>query len=47
MTADRLDAALADLEATTEWLLQALGEGRIAEALAGATALPQRFSGWP
>ena len=43
-TADRLDAALADLEATTRFLQRALAEGRIAEAQAGATPYLRLFS---
>ncbi len=34
---DRLEAAIGDLEAATEWLAKAMGEGRMAEALAGST----------
>ncbi|MBB4303896.1 hypothetical protein GGD81_002948 [Rhodobium orientis] len=34
---ERLNAALDDTEVATEWLLAAVGEGRISEALAGAT----------
>ena len=43
MTADKLDEALADLETATNWLLQALQDGRIQEALAGATPYQRLF----
>ncbi|MBX4896442.1 acyl-CoA dehydrogenase [Rhizobium bangladeshense] len=43
-TAARLDAAIADLEQATAWLLKALADDRTAEALAGATPY-QRLSG--
>ncbi|MCY6381694.1 acyl-CoA dehydrogenase [Hoeflea prorocentri] len=43
MTADRLDAALEDLEAATNWLLQALQDGRVKAALAGATPYLRLF----
>lgn len=42
-TAERLDAALADLEETTDWLLQALSDGKVAEALSGATPYQRLF----
>ena len=42
-TAKRLDAAIADLGATTEWLLATLGEGNITDALAGATSYQRLF----
>lgn len=42
-SADRLSAAIADLEAATEWLLQALAGGQQAEALAGATPYQRLF----
>ena len=42
-TAARLDDALDDLEAATGWLLQALQEGRIKKALAGATPYQRLF----
>lgn len=42
-TADRLDASLADLEDTTEWLLARLAEGNAAAALAGATPYQRLF----
>ena len=41
--AKRLDVAIADLEAATDWLLVEQGEGRIAEALAGATPYQRLF----
>ncbi|MBW3096958.1 acyl-CoA dehydrogenase [Pseudohoeflea coraliihabitans] len=41
--AERLDAALDNLEATTGWLTEALQEGRKAEALAGATPYLRLF----
>lgn len=42
-TAARLEASLADLEAATEWLGTALGEGRQPDALAGATPYQRLF----
>jgi len=42
-TADRLTAAIADLEVATEWLLSAVASGRMTEALAGATAYQRQF----
>jgi acyl-CoA dehydrogenase len=42
-TAKRLDIALADLGAATEWLLATQGEGRTVEALAGATPYQRMF----
>jgi alkylation response protein AidB-like acyl-CoA dehydrogenase len=42
-TADRLDAALADLRDATAWLLAGMGEGRMTEALAGATPYQRQF----
>jgi hypothetical protein len=42
-TADRLNKSLADLEEATAWLLQAQNEGRVAEALAGATPYQRLF----
>ncbi|MBL0370792.1 acyl-CoA dehydrogenase [Rhizobium sp. KVB221] len=42
-TADKLAIALADLDEATEWLLAAQGEGRIAEALSGATPFQRQF----
>jgi alkylation response protein AidB-like acyl-CoA dehydrogenase len=42
-TGERLAAAIADLEAATEWLLATLAAGRQAEALAGATPYQRLF----
>ena len=42
-TADRLDAAIDALEQATDWLLKQLAGGRLAEALAGATAYQRLF----
>jgi alkylation response protein AidB-like acyl-CoA dehydrogenase len=42
-TADRLDAALDDMEAATRFLQKALAEGRMPEALAGATPYLRLF----
>jgi acyl-CoA dehydrogenase len=42
-TGRRLEDAIANLEATTEWLLAHLAEGNSAEALAGATAYQRLF----
>ena len=42
-TADRLDAALADLEGATRFLQNALSDGRVAEALSGATPYLRLF----
>jgi alkylation response protein AidB-like acyl-CoA dehydrogenase len=42
-TAERLDAAVTALETATEWLLAAVSAGRMAEALAGATAYQRQF----
>ncbi|MCZ4090075.1 acyl-CoA dehydrogenase [Sinorhizobium psoraleae] len=42
-TAARLDAAIADLSDATEWLLAALGGGRLTDALSGATAYQRLF----
>jgi acyl-CoA dehydrogenase len=42
-TGERLAAAIADLEAATEWLLATLAAGRQAEALAGATPYHRLF----
>ncbi|AXV14586.1 acyl-CoA dehydrogenase [Neorhizobium sp. SOG26] len=42
-TGDRLKAALAALETATTWLLEAQAEGRVAEALAGATPYQRLF----
>ncbi len=43
MTADRLEASLADLQEATDWLLASLAEGRLAQALSGATAYQRLF----
>ncbi len=42
-TADRLDASLADLEETTDWLLSQLAAGNASAALAGATPYQRLF----
>ncbi|MDR7143138.1 acyl-CoA dehydrogenase [Rhizobium sp. BE258] len=42
-TAARLDAAIADLTEATEWLMKAQAEGKIAEALSGATPYQRLF----
>jgi acyl-CoA dehydrogenase len=42
-TADRLEFALADLEAATDWLLSSLAEGKSVEALSGATPYQRLF----
>ncbi len=42
-TADKLDAALADLREATAWLLASMGEGKMTEALAGATPYQRQF----
>ncbi|MGI2035155.1 acyl-CoA dehydrogenase [Rhizobium panacihumi] len=42
-SAERLSAAIADLETATDWLLGALTSGRQAEALAGATPYQRLF----
>ncbi|MBB4193659.1 acyl-CoA dehydrogenase [Rhizobium aethiopicum] len=42
-TAARLDAAIADLEQATSWLLKALADDRAGEALAGATPYQRLF----
>lgn len=42
-TAARLDAAIADLMQATEWLMKAQADGRIAEALSGATPYQRLF----
>ncbi len=42
-TAARLDAAIADLEASTDWLLAAQADGGITEALSGATPYQRLF----
>ncbi|MEM6461506.1 MAG: acyl-CoA dehydrogenase [Pseudomonadota bacterium] len=42
-TAENLNRALADLEAATHWLLEALRGGKLREALAGATPYQRLF----
>jgi acyl-CoA dehydrogenase len=42
-TAARLDAAIADLEQATAWLMKTLAENRTAEALSGATPYQRLF----
>ena len=42
--ADRLEAALADLDATTGYMAQAVADGRQTDALAGATPYQRLFS---
>lgn len=42
-TAAKLDESIADLEEAVEWMLAVLAEGRMTEALAGATALQRLF----
>ena len=42
-TAPRLEAAIADLEKASEWLLSRQAEGAVAEALAGATPYQRLF----
>ena len=42
-TAEKLSAAIDDLEAATEWMLATLGEGRMVEALSGATPYQRLF----
>ncbi|MGV2182353.1 acyl-CoA dehydrogenase [Rhizobium rhizogenes] len=42
-TADRLNAAITDLETASEWLLAQQAEGHVAEALAGATSYQRLF----
>ncbi|RYE63149.1 MAG: acyl-CoA dehydrogenase, partial [Oxalobacteraceae bacterium] len=42
-TAERLNASIDDLQASTDWLLQAQASGRVAEALAGATPYQRLF----
>jgi acyl-CoA dehydrogenase len=43
-SAERLSAAIDDLDKATSWLLDSLSEGRIPEALAGATPYLRLFS---
>ena len=42
-TADRLAAAIADLQQGTDWMLATMGEGKMAEALSGATPYQRLF----
>jgi hypothetical protein len=42
-TAQRLDSAIADLEASSEWLLAQLADRKLTEALAGATPYQRLF----
>ncbi len=42
-TAARLDTAIADLTEATEWLMKAQADGKIAEALSGATPYQRLF----
>ncbi|WP_075995748.1 acyl-CoA dehydrogenase [Salaquimonas pukyongi] len=42
-TADRLNAALDDVEDATKWMLSALKDGKVSEALAGATPYLRLF----
>lgn len=42
-TADKLGGALADLREATAWLLASMGEGKMTEALAGATPYQRQF----
>jgi acyl-CoA dehydrogenase len=42
-TADKLAASIADLEETTGWMLSTVGEGRMIEALSGATPYQRLF----
>ena len=42
-TADKLAAAIADLENATEWLFKAQAEGRTSDSLSGATAYQRLF----
>ena len=42
-TADKLNAALDDAEAATKWMLEALKDGKVSEALAGATPYLRLF----
>ncbi|MDQ0559523.1 acyl-CoA dehydrogenase [Rhizobium mesoamericanum] len=42
-TANRLDAAITDLGEATDWLLAQVREGKVAEALAGATPYQRMF----
>ena len=42
-TATKLETSVADLEEATEWMLAALGSGKVAEAFAGATTYQRLF----
>jgi alkylation response protein AidB-like acyl-CoA dehydrogenase len=42
-TADKLSDSIADLEETTDWMLRTVGEGRMVEALSGATPYQRLF----
>ena len=42
-TADKLSDSIADLQETTDWMLRAVGEGRMVEALSGATPYQRLF----
>jgi acyl-CoA dehydrogenase len=42
-TAEKLGAAIGDLEETTQWMLKTVGEGRMVEALSGATPYQRLF----
>jgi alkylation response protein AidB-like acyl-CoA dehydrogenase len=42
-TAEKLSASLADLEEATDWMIAAVGEGRMVEALSGATPYQRLF----
>jgi acyl-CoA dehydrogenase len=42
-TADKLTAAIVDLEEATEWLLASVGGGHMTEALSGATPYQRQF----
>jgi hypothetical protein len=41
--AEKLDASLADLAEATDWMMAAVGEGRMVEALSGATPYQRLF----
>jgi alkylation response protein AidB-like acyl-CoA dehydrogenase len=42
-TAERVNASIDDLQASTDWLLEAQASGRVAQALAGATPYQRLF----
>jgi acyl-CoA dehydrogenase len=42
-TAEKLSASIVDLEEATEWMIASVGEGRMVEALSGATAYQRLF----